>query len=132
MAIIYLTGRYEDGSTAAPGVALPAREVLRVERERDTTLRLFLLTSSGAPVAFDEWTSVLFSVRKHTDDAVPVLAVPCAGDSTRGAAWCSVALTPASLRNLAPGRYVYGVSGVIAGATVTLIAASAFLLAPVA
>ncbi len=130
MAVIYLTGRRQDGRTAQPGVTLPVYEVLRLPKGRDSTIRLELLDGAGNPLPFASLTSVTLTAKANTSDLVKALTATATADALRGSNWCVLSISATALRNLATTRYVYDIAGVQGGETFTLIGTSALILSP--
>jgi hypothetical protein len=131
MATIYLTGQQQDGTTALAGAAsLPLREVLRLTKGRDHTIRLNLLDEAGNPLKFATFTSVTFTVKASTSDLTKALTATATADDLRGANWCLISVPATALRNLSTTRYVYDIAGVKGGETFTLIGTSALILSP--
>lgn len=130
MAVIYLTGQRQDGTTSADGASLPVREVLRLTKGRDHTIRMKLLDEAGNAIKFADLTSVTFTAKAKTSDLVKAITATATADAARGSNWCKIAVSVAMLRNLATTRYVYDVSGVKGGETFTLIGTSALILSP--
>ena len=130
MGVIYLKGRRLDGTTATDGAILPIRQVLRLEKGRDSTIRLELLDEAGNPLKYASLTSVTLTAKVKTSDIITSLVLTASADALRGSNWCKFAVPATALRNLETTRYVYGIAGVAAGSTFTLIATSALIIEP--
>ena len=130
MATIQLTGILEDGSPRGALVPKDARQVLRVTKSVDYTIRVSVQTSSGSPVAITGTTYAL-AVRKTNESGALVInpALVGAVNLQLGTNVVEFTLTDTQTRNLVPGIYLYDVLRVTgAGLRDIVIPTSAFYL----
>lgn len=126
MAVVYLTGVLEDGSTPSPAVPANPRELLAVTQASTTTVFLKCVTRSGVPVT--SGTLTLRVKQKPGDEALATLPgtwVPLVGPGV-----ASFTFTPTMFAGVQWGRYLYDIALWQDGVVNRLIEASPFLLRP--
>lgn len=128
MAVVYLTGVLEDGSTPAPGVPLNPRELLAVTQSTTTQVFVRCVTRGGVPL--EEGPTMTLRVKQRPGDEPALASVLGTYAPLTGPGVWVFTFLPTMFQGVQWGRYLYDVTRSDAEATNRLIQASPFLLRP--
>ena len=107
MLVIDLVGVLEDGSVPSAGVPQNPRRTLSFPVGSDVTLRLALVTASGAAVPL-AGGSLLFTLKKRFSDTDAQVSRAAALDAP-SSGLASFRFGPTDTKNLTSGQYAYDI-----------------------
>lgn len=129
MAVVYLTGVLEDGSTPAPDVPANPRELLAVTQGTTTQVFVRCVTRGGVPL--EGGPSMILRVKQQPGDEPALAQVTGTYSPLSGPGVWVFTFTPTMFQGVQWGRYLYDVTrSDINEGTNRLIQASPFLLRP--
>lgn len=108
MAVIYLTGVLEDGTTVRdPAVPVNPRVALELTQECSARIRLTVTNPAGVPVPSSG--SLILTVKKRPQDIPALATVSGSWDGSFGPGVAQFDVSPTTLRGLEWGRYCYDI-----------------------
>lgn len=129
MAVVYLTGVLEDGTTVrSPAVPTNPRVALELTQDCSATLRLTVVNPAGVPVP--STGTLIFTVKKRPQDQPPLLSLTGQWDGSGGPGIAQFDIAPTALHGCEWGRYCYDIRLSQAGTQNLLIPTSPLLLLP--
>lgn len=129
MAVIFLTGVLEDGSTLAPTVPVNPRVELAVTQ--GTTTQVFVRITNRAGVPVTDGPQATLRVKQRPGDGVSLVQLSGVWAPLMGGPGVVVfSFTPEMFSTAPWGRYVYDVTLDDAGVINKVIPASPFVLRP--
>ncbi len=130
MAVVYLTGVLEDGTTQADGVPENPRATLTVTQGTTTQVVLRATTEGGVPLSSADGTLTL-TVKKRPGDEPALVQLVGSWTPFTAPGTALFTFTATSLNGLEWGRYVYDIRITSGGGAINrLIPASPFVVAP--
>ena len=110
MALVHITGVLEDGTKRGATVPTDVRQVLRITKTVDYTIRLTIVTSAGVASSATGHTFAL-SIRKTPESGALTISPALSGTAatTLGPNVVDFTITDVNTRNLTPGVYTYDV-----------------------
>lgn len=106
MVLLDLTAVLDDGRNLGPGVPADDRVAIQLVLGASSTLRVSVVSRSGAPVDLAGKTAVL-TVKKQPDDTVPALSVDGDPVPSRGVGQIDFVIASDDWALFTIGRYLY-------------------------
>jgi len=108
MAVIYLTGVLEDGTTVrSPAVPSNPRVALELTQDCSATLRLTVVNPAGVPVP--STGTLALTIKKRPQDIPAVAIISGAWDGSAGPGVAQFDIPPSALHGYEWGRYCYDI-----------------------